>query len=82
MKMMENEIDTLTMKKYEKDPIKKEFFKNEWITEYKMEEVKSSHVWQAKEAYMRSKMYTLKTNANPDATQSKRRKHKLAKTES
>ena len=29
--MMDNEIDTIIMKKYEKDPIKKEFFKNKWI---------------------------------------------------
>jgi len=36
----------------------------------------------SKEAYMRSKIHTLKTNANPAATKSKRKKHKLAKTES
>ena len=81
-KMMDNEIDTIIITKYENDPIKKEYFKNKWITECKMEELKSSQMWQAKEAYMRSKMYTLKTNANPFATPSKRRKHKLAKTES
>ena len=37
---------------------------------------------QAKEAYMKFKMYTLKTNTNADETQSKRKKHKLTKTDS
>ena len=47
-----------------------------------MEEFKSSQVWQAKEPHIRSKMYTLKTHANPAATQPKRKKCKLAKTKS
>ena len=79
---MDNEIDTIIMTKYEKDPIKKEYFKNKWIAECKMEELKSSQMWKAKEAHIRSKMYTLKTHANPAATQPKRKKCKLAKTES
>ena len=79
---MDNEIDTIIMTKYEKHPIKKEYFKNKWIAECKREKFKSSQIWQAKEACMRSKMYTLKTNAKPAATKSKRQKYKLGKTES
>ena len=79
---MDNEIDTIIMTRYEKHPIKKEYFKNKWIAKCKREEFKSSQMWQAKEAYMGSKMITIKTNANPAATKSKRKKHKLATTES
>ena len=71
---MDNEIATIIMTKYEKDPIKKEYFKNKWIAECKMEEFKSGQMWQAKEAHIRSKMYTLETHANPAATQPKRKK--------
>ena len=38
-------------------------------------------MWQAKEAEMRSKMHTMKTNANPATTRSKRRQHKVKKAE-
>ena len=38
-------------------------------------------MWQAKEAEMRFKMHTLKTNTNPAISRSKRRKHKLTKVE-
>ena len=81
-KMMDNEIDNMIMTKYDKLPINKEYFRNKWIAECKTEESKSSQMWQSKEIYMRSRMHTLKTNANPFETQSKRRKHKLMKTES
>ena len=80
--MMDNEIDNMIMTKYDKHPINKEYFRNEWIEECKTEEFKSSRIWQPKEAYIRSKMHTLKANANPVETQSKRRKHKLTKTKS
>ena len=81
-KMMDNEIDNMIMTKYDKHPINKEYFRNKWIEERKTEEFKSSRMWQPKEAYIRSKMNTLKANANPVETQSKRRKHKLTKTKS
>ena len=68
--------------KYDKHPMKKEYFRNKWLAECKTEEFKSSQMWQPKEIYMRSRMHTLKTNANPFEAQSKRRKHKLMKTES
>ena len=32
---MDNEIDTIIMTKYEKDPINKEYFKNKWKAECK-----------------------------------------------
>jgi len=81
-KIIDNEIDTIIMMRYEKHPIKKAYFKNKLIAKCKREELKSSQMGQAKEAYMRSKIHTLKTNANPATTKSKRKKHKLAKTES
>ena len=81
-KMMDNEIDNMIMTKYDKHHINKEYFRNKWIEERKTEEFKSSRIWQPKEAYIRSKMYTLKANANPVETQSKRGNHKLTKTKS
>ena len=81
-KMMDNEIDNMIVTKYDKHPMKKEYFRNKWLAECKTEEFKSSQMWQPKEIYMRSRMHTLKTNANPFEAQSKRRKHKLMKTES
>ena len=78
--MVDNEIDATIMARYEKHPIKKEYFKNKWKDECKKEEFKSSQMQQAKEAYMRSKIYTLKTNANQAATKSKRKGHRLAES--
>ena len=80
--MMHNEIDNMIMTKNDKHPINKEYFRSKWIEDRKTEEFKSSRTWQPNEAYIRSKMHTLKANANQVETQSKRRKHKLTKTKS
>ena len=80
-KVLDNKIDNMIMRKYDKDPIKKEYLRNQWKSECKAEEVKSHQMWQAKEAEMRSKMHRLKKNANPATTRSKRRKHEVTKAE-
>ena len=80
--MLDNKIDKMIMTKYDKDPVKKEYFRNKWKSECKTEAAKSSQMWQAREAEMISKMHTLKTNANLATTRSKRRKHKFTRVES
>ena len=74
---MDNEIDTMIKTKYEKHPMKDNYFRSKWIADCQMEELKSNQVCQAKEAYVRSKMCTLKTNANRATTQPKRKKTKV-----
>ena len=76
-KMLDNEIDNMIMTKYDKDPFKKEYLRHQWKSECKTEEVKLRQMWQAKEAGMRSKMHTLKTNANPIEESTRWRKWNL-----
>jgi len=47
-KIIDNEIDTIIMTRYEKHPIKKAYFKNKLIAKCKREELKSSQMGQAK----------------------------------
>ena len=81
-KIMDDEIDTMIKTKYDKHPMKEDYFRNKWIVDCKMEELKSNQMWQAKEAYVRSKMCTLKTNANGGSIHPKRKRQKLTKAES
>ena len=54
IKMIDKEIDNMIIVKYEKHPIKKEHLRNQWKEKCKKEEMKSSQIWQDKEANMRS----------------------------
>ena len=67
--MLDNEIDDTIMRKYDKDPVKKEYLRNQWKSECKAKEVKSHQMWQAKETEMRSKMHKAETKkmANTDS---------------
>ena len=63
-------------------PMKEGYFRNRWTAECRTEEFKSRQMWQIEEAYLRSKICTLKVNANAITTKSNRTKNKLIKAES
>ena len=75
-------MDTMIKTKYQKHPMKEDYFRSKWIADCEMEDLKSNQMWQAKEAYVRSRMCTLKTNANRVTTQPKQKRQKLTKAES
>ena len=72
--MLDNETDNMIVTKYDKGPVRKEYLRNQWKSEFKTKEVKSCQMWQLKEAERRSKMHALKINANPATTRSNRKK--------
>ena len=58
IKMIDKEIDNMIIVKYENHPIKKEHLRDQWKERCKKEEIKSSQIWQDKEANMRSNIDT------------------------